>query len=153
MDMNRMLGGLAVALAAFFAGAALYINIVEQPARLALADVPLLAQWKAAYGVGAMVQAPLALVACLIGLFAWWRTRNWRWAIGAVLMLANWPWTLAVIVPLNSVLLSTAPDAAGPASRALIEQWGPLHAVRTGLGLSATLAFLWAGSRPETHRA
>ena len=29
-------------------------------------------------------------------------------------------------------------------SRALIVKWGGLHAVRTGLGIAATLAYLWA---------
>jgi len=36
-------------------------------------------------------------------------------------------------------------DQAGPRTRALIEKWGMLHAVRTTLGaLLATLAYLWA---------
>ena len=35
-------------------------------------------------------------------------------------------------------------DQAGPESRALIERWGRLHAVRTALGALATIIFLWA---------
>ena len=59
-------------------------------------------------------------------------------------MVAPWPWTLLAIKPTNDALLATAPDQAGPRTRALIEKWGMLHAVRTTLGALATLAYLWA---------
>jgi len=47
------------------------------------------------------------------------------------------------IKPTNDALLETEVEKAGPLSRALIVRWGSLHAVRTGLGVLATLAFLW----------
>jgi hypothetical protein len=64
--------------------------------------------------------------------------------IGAVAMIAPWPWTLVGIKPINDALLATEPDKAGPQSRALIVKWGALHGVRTALGALATLGFLWA---------
>jgi Domain of unknown function (DUF1772) len=139
-----MSGVLALTAAAIFTGAAVYVNVAEQPARLGLDDRALLAEWKPSYKRGAVMQASIALIGCLLGLIAWWQTQHAGFLAGAVAMLAPWPWTLVVIKPANDALLATAPDQAGPQTRALIVKWGTLHAVRTALGALATLAYLWA---------
>ena len=130
--------------AAAFAGAAVYVSACEHPARLALDDRGMLTQWKPAYKRGTVMQAPLALAGFLLGLAAWWQTGHAGWVLGALLMLANWPLTFLAIMPTNSMLMATEPAAAGPESRALVERWGSLHAVRTALGIAASLTFLWA---------
>ena len=137
-------GQFALIVAAIFTGAAIYINVAEQPARLKLDDRSALAEWKPAYKRGFAMQGPLAVVGCLLGLIAWWQSGDWRWLAGAVLLIANWPYTLIGIMPTNNRLMTMRLEEAGPESRALMEDWGRLHAVRTALGALATVTFLWA---------
>src|SRR3979409_918500 len=120
-------GLVALVAAAIFTGAALYVNVAEQPARLSLDDRALLVEWKPSYKRGAAMQAPLALVGFALGAIAWWQASHPGFLIGAIAMIAPWPWTLIGIKPVNDALLATEPDQAGPQTRALIVKWGGLH--------------------------
>lgn len=139
-----LIGQLALVSAALFTGAAIYINIVEQPARLTFDDRALLAQWKPSYARGFIMQALLALTAGLLGILASAVTRDFRWLVGSALMLLNWPFTMLVIMPMNRRLEATPLDQAGEDTRELIEKCAGLHMVRSILGAAATLGFLWA---------
>ncbi|MEA3024440.1 MAG: hypothetical protein QOK01_3292 [Alphaproteobacteria bacterium] len=141
-----IVGQLALIAAAAFAGAAIYVNVAEQPARLVLDDRAMLAQWKRSYDNASVMQAGLALVACALGVVAFVLSRDWRWLLGALLILAPWPWTIFVIMPVNRRLKATAPDAAQSDTRASVEHWGRLHAGRSAFGIAATLIYLWAAA-------
>jgi hypothetical protein len=134
-------GQFALVTAAAFAGAAIYVNVAEQPARLTLDDRALLAEWKPSYARGFAMQASLALASALAGFIAFWLTRDWRWMLGALLIFANWPYTLLVMLPVNKRIEATAPNEANAETRALILRWGALHAGRSLLSVAATLAY------------
>jgi|SRR5687768_17030206 hypothetical protein len=140
-------GQLALILASVFAGAALYVSLVEHPVRLTLDDRAALEEWKPAYKRGFAMQGPLAVAGFLLGLLAWWQNGNWLWLAGALVLIANWPFTLIAILPTNNTLMAMDGAQAGAESRALLARWGVLHAVRTALGCLAALIFLAASLR------
>ena len=84
------------------------------------------------------MQASLAAISAALGLLAAWIAGDWRCIVGAVLIFANWPYTLFGIMPTNNRLKAMAEIDAGPASRSMLVSWGRLHAVRTMLGFAAS---------------
>src|SRR5258707_358464 len=124
-------------------GGAFYINFAEQPARLALDDRALLAEWKLAYRRGFAMQATLALLGFLLGTWAWHTTGKAAFLDGALLLFANWPWTLFGMLPINKRLLATHVEDAGPVTRSMLQKWNYLHGVRTLLGFLSGLVFLF----------
>ncbi|MCW2404601.1 hypothetical protein M2336_001230 [Sphingobium sp. B1D7B] len=62
----------------------------------------------------------------------------------STLLLANWPFTLTVIMPINKPLMAMPGIEACADSRAMLVKWGKLHDVRSALGAATTLLFAWA---------
>src|SRR5258706_6220317 len=92
---------LALVFAAVFAGAAIFVNVAEQPARLALDDPALLLEWQKSYDKAAPMQGGLALLAALLGFVAALQFHDWCFAGVALLMLANWTYTFLGINATN----------------------------------------------------
>jgi anthrone oxygenase-like protein len=127
---------------ALFAGAALYINLVEHPARLTLDTASAAAQWAPSYHRATLMQAPLAVLSFLAGLAAWLLGAGRMWLVSASLIGAVVPFTLIGIMPTNRKLLAHGRDLRSPDTRRLLEKWGTLHSVRTVLSAAAFLLML-----------
>jgi hypothetical protein len=140
--MIRALEFLAVLSAALFAGAALYINVVEHPARMGLETKLAAAQWAPSYKRATWLQAPLALLSFICGVAIWLLGAGVAWLVAALLIGAVVPFTFGIIMPTNHQLLAPGRDLASPETRDLLVRWGQLHAVRTALSVAATLVYL-----------
>lgn len=142
--MDLILSLVAILSCALFAGAALYINLVEHPARLTCGTEIAAKQWAPSYKRATVMQASLAVVAAVSGAAVWMQTHDVIWLGGAVAILAVVPVTLVVIFPTNQKLLAPGRDLASAETRALLETWGRLHGVRSLLSLMAAVLYIWA---------
>jgi uncharacterized membrane protein len=125
-----------------FAGAAVYINVVEQPARLSC-GVPLaVTEWRPSYKRGTLMQVPLALIGSLSALVSWWFDGGRAWLVGGLVLLLVIPFTLVVVLPTNKRLESQELDSGSEEADRLLRRWGRLHAVRSLLSGAAFLVFL-----------
>ena len=135
---------IATLCAAIFTGAAIYINLVEHPARMSLGTAVALAEWKPSYRRATLMQAPLAIAGLAAALGAWAIGGGRAWLLGGLVLGAVVPFTLLVIFATNEQLQHLDPAAEGDLDRAhaLLERWNRLHAVRSLLSLTALVIFL-----------
>jgi hypothetical protein len=135
---------IATLCAAVFTGAAIYINLVEHPARMSLGTAVALAEWKPSYRRATVMQASLAIAGVLAALGAWALGAGRAWLVGGLLLGAVVPFTLLVIFATNEQLQRLDPGVASDLDRArvLLDRWNRLHAVRSALSLSALVTFL-----------
>lgn len=142
--MAYVVGGLAALASSLFAGASIYINLVEHPARLSCGTELAARQWAPSYKRATVMQVSLAVVATLAGLAQWLGGGGASWLVGALLIVSVIPFTLVAILPTNNKLLEPGRDNSSEETRRLLEAWGRLHAVRSVLSLVATLVYLHA---------
>jgi hypothetical protein len=141
--MLQALQFIATFAAALFAGAALYINVAEHPARMGLETKMAALQWAPSYKRATLLQAPLALVSFVAGTAVWLLGAGVWWFVAALLIGAVVPFTFIVVMPTNDKLLSPGRDLTSVETRELLQKWGKLHAVRTVLSLAASVIYLW----------
>ena len=135
---------IAVLSCTLFAGAAVYINLVEHPARLACGTEIAARQWAPSYKRATVMQASLAVVAGSAGLARWLQSGHVLWLWASIAILAVVPVTLLIIFPTNKRLLEPGRDLASDETRALLVAWGRLHAIRSVLGFIGSGLFVLA---------
>ena len=133
---------IATLAAGLFAGAAIYIDLAEQPARKKIDIAAALTEWRPSYKRAAVVQPLLAAVGFLSALAAWLTGASLWWLVGGVLLVAVIPYTLIVVFPTNDKLLDPAIDKNPDLARRLLTRWGRLHTVRSIMSLAAFLGFM-----------
>jgi Domain of unknown function (DUF1772) len=122
---------IATLCAGLFAGAAIYITLVEHPARLECGTTLAATQFGPSYRRATVMQASLAAVGLLAALAAWAQGAGGAVLVGGVLLGLVIPFTLIVILPTNKRLLDPSLDRGSPEAAALLRRWGHLHAVRS----------------------
>jgi hypothetical protein len=143
MDLQSLAKILAVTSCGIFSGAALYVTLVEHPARMECGTQLAATQFGPSYRRAAIMQALLTVVGSLLAALVWVRGGSAAWLAGAALFVSIVPYTLLVILPTNKRLLDTSLDRSSLHTRALLVRWSYLHVVRTVVGLVAFIFFLY----------
>jgi hypothetical protein len=135
----------AVALlsAALFTGGALYVSLVEHPARMVLEPGAALQQFRSSYRRAAPWQAATAILAAVCGALASLASGSWLWAIGGFMVGIAVPYTLIVIMPTTKRLLTAQPPSDAQC-KDLFARWARLHWVRSVWGSVGLLVLLRA---------
>jgi uncharacterized membrane protein len=128
--------------AGIFAGAAIYVSVVEHPARLSCGTEIAVREFAPSYKRGAIMQASLAIAGCVAGVIGGWSLNDTGSIVAALLLGIIVAFTLIVILPTNKRLLDPALDASGAEAASLLQRWGRLHAVRSVFSVAAFLIFV-----------
>jgi len=128
--------------AGLFAGAAIYINLVEHPARMECGTGLAITEFAPSYRRAALMQGALAAIGFLAASGAWLTGSSFWWLIGGAVLVAVIPFTLIVILPTNKKLLDPSLDKSSEAAWKSLIRWGRLHALRSVLGLASFLTFV-----------
>ena len=139
---------LATLSAGLFAGGAIYVNLVEHPARMQCGTSLAVTEFAPSYHRGAIMQATLAAIGFVSATAAWLTSSSVWWLIGGGALLVAIVFTLVVIFPTNKRLLDSALDKNSELALKLLIRWGRLHAVRSLLGLVSFLIFIFLLGNP-----
>ena len=125
-----------------FSGAAIYINLVEHPARLECGPAAAVAEFGPSYRRAAVMQASLAAVGSLASFIAWWQGLGASLLVAGLLLSSVIPFTVFVMLPTNKRLFDPALDRTSHETIVLLHRWGRRHAVRSAASAVAFVVLL-----------
>jgi hypothetical protein len=141
--MRQFAEFVAVLACGLFTGAAVYVGLVEHPARMECGGEIATAEFAPSYHRGTILQVTLAAVCLLSSIAAWLGGATLWWVVAGVLQVSVIPFTLIVILPTNKQLLNPALDRRSAQTGRLLARWGTLHAVRSVFSGLALLLFMY----------
>src|ERR1700719_3792006 len=104
--MRHIAEFIAVLTCSLFTGAAVYLSLVEHPARMECGVELAATEFAPSYRRAAIMQASLAAVGLVSSIAAWLAGASFLWVVAGVLLGSVIPFTLLVILPTNKLLLS-----------------------------------------------
>jgi|1186.fasta_scaffold02540_5 hypothetical protein len=134
----------AFAVAAVFLGAAIYIGVVEHPARLKLSARAMVREWAVSDHRGTMLLTALSLTSAVLAFVQYRISGDVRWIMGGLAILTSWPYEYYVLVPLSIWLCAIPPEKGSAPARKLMGHWGLLEWGYALIGLAACATFAWA---------
>jgi uncharacterized membrane protein len=125
-----------------FAGAAIYVNLVEHPARMKCGVEFAVKEFGPSYHRATAMQVPLAAISFVCSIAVWLTGAKLWWLIAGILLIMVIPFTFIFIFPVNKQLLK--PDVSNDPARAqqLLSKWNRLHTVRSALSTIALIIIL-----------
>ena len=141
--MHQIAEFIAVLTCAMFTGAAIYINVVEHPARMQCGVEVAATEFPPSYRRGTVMQVTSATSGLLSSISAWLSGATFWWLVAGIVLVSVIPFTLIVILPTNKRLLDPTLDRRSVEAERLLARWGRLHAVRSALSGVALLLFLY----------
>ena len=141
--MRQIAEFVAVLACSLFTGAAIYLSLVEHPARMECGVEIAATEFPPSYRRATALQATLAALGLLCSIAAWFAGATFWWLIAGALLGSVIPFTLIVILPINKQLLNPALNKKSPEAGQLLARWGALHAIRSVLSGLALLLFLY----------
>jgi Domain of unknown function (DUF1772) len=141
--MRHIAEFIAVLTCSLFTGAAVYLSLVEHPARMECGVETAAAQFAPSYRRASILQATLAALGLVSSIAAWLSGASPLWVVAGALLGSVIPFTLIVILPTNKQLLDPTLDRRSALAVQLLARWGMLHAVRSVLSALAPLLFLY----------
>ncbi|MFZ0862427.1 MAG: DUF1772 domain-containing protein [Candidatus Sulfotelmatobacter sp.] len=121
--MRQIAEFVAVLTCSLFAGAAVYLSLIEHPARMECGVEIAATEFPPSYRRASVIQATLAAVGLVSSIAAWLAGATFWWLVGGVVLGAVIPFTLIVILPTNKQLLSPALDRRSAETERLLARW------------------------------